>query len=387
MSNFRLDDYKELATTISPLAVSQYLAAEHWDLIARDESVKEIWQAPGGGFEELRPRVMLPLATDYVDFSHRFEDSLQALTRFTGFDAATLAERIAATRADLFFVRIDQEMVDGTIPFKQAERTLEGLYKMLKAAATSAYDPTHSHKGRRAGMVNDFLDEDVRLGHTKRGSFVFTVVTRLGEIPPVPQGVGDIPTTLFPRRVMETLARGLDASRRLALDWDEWSAEQAVSSGLSASFVESLMELAEPESIRAVDLSFDWAAAAPPPSVPASQVVVERRAIEGLPQVRERLVRREQPPRSQTLFGTVRQLTREDGETDGVDTGTVQLQTEVDGRSRRVYVPLSGDDYQNAVRAHMNKKPVMVKGTLAFEGKAWRLSGDVTLELPFEREG
>ncbi|WP_280263075.1 hypothetical protein [Nocardia abscessus] len=52
-------------------------------------------------------------------------DSLQALATIYDWDAALLVERIAAARADLFFVRLDQEMNDGTIPFRQAETTLE----------------------------------------------------------------------------------------------------------------------------------------------------------------------------------------------------------------------------------------------------------------------
>ncbi|WP_280293252.1 hypothetical protein [Nocardia abscessus] len=55
---------------------------------------------------------------------------------------------------------------------------------MMKAAATTADDPTHSQRGRRSAVVTNFLEDDIRLGHTKRGSFVFTVVTRLGEISP-----------------------------------------------------------------------------------------------------------------------------------------------------------------------------------------------------------
>ncbi|WP_433710926.1 hypothetical protein ACQP2U_32380 [Nocardia sp. CA-084685] len=185
MKRAPLDTLGEIASTLSPPAVSQYLATHDWQLETRDQDVKEIWRLPGE--DGLLGRIMLPLATDYVDFRGRFRDTLQALATIYDWDPAQLAEQIAAARADLFFVRLDQEMTDGTIPFRQAETTLEALFAMMKAAATTADDPTHSHRGRRSATVTDFLEDDIRLGHTKRGSFVFTVVTRLGDIPGVPE--------------------------------------------------------------------------------------------------------------------------------------------------------------------------------------------------------
>lgn len=61
----------------SPQAVSRYLAGHGWELESAVPDVKEIWRLPGP--DGLRGRVMLPLATDYVDFSRRFDDTLQAL--------------------------------------------------------------------------------------------------------------------------------------------------------------------------------------------------------------------------------------------------------------------------------------------------------------------
>jgi hypothetical protein len=172
------NDYREVAETLTPSAVSQYLASHDWQLESRRDAVREIWRLPGDRGD--LARVMLPLATGYADFTERFQEALIALSRVYGIGASQLADHIISTRADLFFVRLDQPMSDGTIPFRQAETTVDALYKMLKAAATTAHDPYHSHRGRRSSVVNDFLDRDVRLGHTKRGSFIFTILARLG---------------------------------------------------------------------------------------------------------------------------------------------------------------------------------------------------------------
>ncbi|SFR09315.1 hypothetical protein SAMN04488564_103111 [Lentzea waywayandensis] len=377
MSSPSVDDYRELADSLHPLAVQQYLAANDWQLETQVPDVRQIWRLND------EARVMLPLATDFVDFAQRFRDTLRALATVYDWDPERLAEKITATRADLFFVRFDQAMVDGTLPFKQAETALDGLLKMMKAAATSADDPTHSHRGSRSSTVTDFLDEDIRLGHTKRGSFVFTVVTRLGD--PLPDHDDGSHTTPFPRRVMETLATGLHAARDLSLNWDALAVERAAERGLSANLVESLQDLTESDSLRELDLSFDWAASEPRPKVAASRIVINRDAMVGLSRVRERLVRREEPPRTETVVGQVRSLTREDSGGDDQEETTIILSAEVRGRTRKIHILLGGEDYDWAIFAHRNRLPFTVTGNLAFERGAWRLTGPVTVDSSFLR--
>ncbi|MEU7138125.1 hypothetical protein ABZ942_01605 [Nocardia sp. NPDC046473] len=379
MKEVPLDGLQEIASTLSPPAVSQYLASHDWQLEARDQDVREIWRLPGA--DGPLGRVMLPLATDYADFSVRFRDTLQALATIYDWNPGQLAERIVAARADLFFVRLDQEMTDGTIPFRQAEKTLEALFTMMRAAATTADDPTHSHRGRRSAIVTEFLEDDIRLGHTKRGSFVFTVVTRLGEV--LPSHDDGSPAVPFPRKVMTTLATGLQSTRQLALDWDEGALDRAGQLGLSASLVESVQELTQPEMLRALELSFDWAAAEPRPDVGTSRIIVDRNAMAGLPRVRERLVRREEPPRYVTLLGTVRTLNRDDSGDEDQEASSIVLSTHVDGRLRKVHVPLAGEEYAWAIRAHQSKQPIVVSGDLIFERGVWRLTGAINVDPNF----
>ncbi|WP_435593147.1 hypothetical protein [Nocardia sp. bgisy118] len=369
-------DLRDVALALSPPAVSQYLATHDWELEVRDEDVREIWQLPGEN--GLLGRIMLPLATDYVDFPRRFQETIRALATIYDWDPAQLVERIIATRADLFFVRLDQEMIDGTIPFRQAGTTLEALFRMMKAAATTADDPTHSHRGRRSAIVTEFLEENIRLGHTRRGSFVFTVVSRLGDV--MPGHTVGIPQVPFPRTAMATLAKGLDSTRKLALHWDDSALERTGELGLSANLVESVLELTQPEDLRALDLSFDWAAAEPSPVLESSRIVIDRDAMAGLSRVRERLVRNEEPPRHEILLGIVRTLNRDDLGDGDEEATSIVLSTHVDGRQRKVHVPLAGTDYEFAIAAHQSKRPIVVAGDLSFERGAWRLTGEITVD-------
>ncbi|MBF6225213.1 hypothetical protein IU470_08830 [Nocardia abscessus] len=92
----RRDTLREAALVLSPPVVSQYLASHDWQLESRDQDIKEIWRLPGE--DGLLGRIMLPLATDYVDFPRRFRETLQALATIYDCDLIQLVERIAAAR-------------------------------------------------------------------------------------------------------------------------------------------------------------------------------------------------------------------------------------------------------------------------------------------------
>lgn len=374
MSASTIDAFTDAAAKLTPAAVSQFLAAHEWELEAQQAQVRQVWRLPGEGGD--RGRVMLPLATDYVDFPQRFRDTLFSLGHIHALDPIELYERVVATRADLFFVRLDQNMTDGTIPFGQAQESLRALQRMMTAAATTAADPHHSHRGRRPAGVKEFLEDDVRLAHTKRGSFVFTVVTRLGD-PPLANADPSMadPVTPFPRRVMETLARGLQTAQRLSRQWDSDVLRDPAAEGLSANLVESLEELTKPSQLHQIDLSFEWAASEPRPDVGLATIVFDRDVIPALPQVKERLVRREEPPMRATLIGTVKSLTWEDALGEDEETASVALTAEVNGRQRTVHTTLSNEDHEWAIAAYRRKLPLTITGDVGFERGAWRLTG------------
>jgi hypothetical protein len=375
----------DLASSLAPAAVSQFLASQAWELESRQDHVREIWRLPAQG--PPAARIMLPLATDFADFPERFYDALKAIGRLHDWDVERLYEHIIAAKSDLLYIRLDQAMADGTIPFRQAESTINSIYRLVKAAATTTADPSHSHRGRRPAAVTEFLDEDVRLGHTKRGSFVFTVVARLDgddaahapDTSPDPEAVN----APFPRKVMETLARGLQTASHLARGQSREALDNPAAWGLSANLVEALEEMTQPEGLRALDMSFAWAASQRRPEVGSEAIHLEYEIFGQLSRVRERLARQEEPPQRETLVGVVKSLTREESGGPEGETGVVVLVADVRGRMRNVQVTLSGEDHEWAIRAYRSKLPLTVTGDLTYEGRAWRLEGDIDLDTSF----
>ncbi|MFD7117251.1 hypothetical protein ACFWAA_09390 [Streptomyces sp. NPDC059922] len=384
MNRSAFDSYREIASTLTPSAVSQFLAYHDWELEQKQPEVREVWRYRSASLATA-PRVMVPLATDFADFTPRFVDALESLGHIHDWDATQLLDHIIATRADLFFVRLDQEMIDGTIPFQQAEKTLQAILKLVKSAATTAADPHHPHKGRRPAPVNEYMEEDVRLGHTKRGSFVFTVVSRLGETDPQSIDGQEQPAMAFPRHVMETLARGLESTKRLTKSWDQEALSSPSSLGLSAGLVESLEEMSQPQHLRTLDFSFEWAAAERRPDVGLATITLDRDTIGELPRVREQLVRREEPVRRERLAGLVKSLIRDDSMPDSEEAGTAIIAAEVNRKTLRVHVPLTGEDHNWAIMAYERQLPFTVTGDLSYERRAWRLTGRIEVDPSFLR--
>jgi hypothetical protein len=356
-----------------------------WKLEKRDQ-VKEIWQLPGSG-GVLRARIMLPLDHEFADFRARFCDALYAIGRVSGWGAQELEERVLMARADLFFVRLDQVRADDTIPLKQAEGTLDALYKMLRAAAVTTADPSRVGRGGRLpSIVTDFLDEDVQLGHTKRGSFVFTLISyldggseRAQEVMPTVQGPLER-VAPFPRRVMETLARGLETTRDLAEGRSGTALEDPVRWGLGAGLVESVGEMIGSEGLRSLELSFAWATAEPRPDVGSEPITLEHAQAGELERARERLLRREEPSHRETLVGRVKSLARDDDAVEDEQAGSIVVSAEVNGRRRNVHMVLAGQDHENAILAYGSQQPFIVSGDLYYERGAWRLGGDLEVD-------
>lgn len=374
--------YGAMAAVLTPTDVSQFLrTSSQWELEQKVDHVQEIWVRPPSG-DVPRARIMLPLATDYADFEQRFADALRAIGLINHWDADEVQRHIISTNSDLLLVHLNQVRGEDAIPLRQAEATVDAISEMVKAAAITAATPNRSQRGGRLpNLVTAFLDDDVRLGHTKRGSFVFTVITRLDQSAENAQDRSKADSmSAFPRVVMETLARGLETARDLAQDTDSVSIDDAAQSGLSAGLVESLEDLANQEDLRSLELSFEWATTRPRPTVGAEPIRLERSEVHQLASVRERLLRQEEPPRRETIFGTVKELAREEGTRESDDVGSVVIYADVADRRRNVHVTLSGEDHERAIEAYQRRLPLIVTGDLVFERQAWRLIGDIEVD-------
>lgn len=383
---------------LSPESVAAYLGSSGWSLIDAND-LAQIWELSEGSHIEARLR--LPTDTSLGDFAPRFHEALARLCLVNDWTAQQLAVQVVSARSDVMYIRADQVAADGSIPLVQAESMLKGANALLLSAALSTVRPRSEHKGRRPDLARDFVRDDVRMGHTQRGSFIITILTHLGEDEVVPlddedstalhdaqvkalslpedeakheiarlqvgADLGEVRIPPFERRVMATLARGLDSVREMALHTGAHTLDEAVARGLSANMVDALNGMTQYDGLRSLDLSFSWAKAeqVAPPSV--AEVRVDRDVIPALESLRTRLERRPPEPDVETIYGQVTRLER--GADD--ESGIVTVSGAVGKASRTVRIELSGRLYNDAIRAHRTRSTVTATGVLSKRGNAF----------------
>jgi hypothetical protein len=380
-----LDTLNDVEASLTPSAVRQWLAAEHWGKAGERAGIAELWARPDTLSSQVE-QVLVPLATSYADYNRRFRGLLSDLQSAYSFSLSELAEAVASVSTDMFFVRLDQDSADNTIPFKQATKLLASIQKMVRAAATSTASPSHSHTGRRPAVVNEFIEEDLRFGHTKHGSFIITVAARLDD--PNEATDTDVATQgdevkPFSRRVMETLAVSLAATKHHLATGDNVADyegfDSAVQSGMSLELVQSLIEVTDVAGLSQVDLSFQWASGGPTPPRGIEKVTIEADELPELNAVRDRLVLKEEPTEI-TLIGRVAGLARD--ESGAEEESSIILEAELNGKLRNIKVVLSSRDYDWAIYAHAQRIPFSVTGT-PVRRQRWVLEGDVVADTRF----
>lgn len=365
---------------LEPREVASYLAASGWELEQQRGTASEVWRLPSS--TDRTTRLLLPRDPDYADFRARMEDALRLLRAVNEFTPEQLQIRILQTRADVFYVRADQSTTDGTIPLKQAEDLVVGARKLCWAAASSTVKPRVKILGRQSKEVSDFLNEDLRMAHTQRGSFVITVLTRLDDpevttVEPedLPQGgpgarhedLIEVVLPSFQRRVMTTLSRGLTSAARSASTADLDGLLDGVDRGAGADLYAALDSMTGYSGLRTLDLSFDWAPAEPQTFDVDQEIVFTRDEIPQLKSAKEQLTRAPDIEHD-SITGQVVRLERGEEQDEGVITITGVVGR---GTKRNVRLMLHGKEYAAAVTAHRRRQPVTCVGDLEKKGREY----------------
>ncbi len=373
---------------LTPWSVEQYLSLSGWVQEDLEPQQYAVWSN-----ERERASLLLPFDRSLRDFDVRYREALETISSVVNLEGETLALEVVAARKDVFLLRADQATLDGSIPFVEARRLIEGVQNLLVTAAASAIRPRASTAGKKPALVNDFLRDDVRMGHTLHGSFVITVLAadavdearrrQEWEQNQVvrqratlrPEETDDDPVS-FPRQVMTQLARGLESAHELLAADAPPSLESAIESGVTLQLLESVQAMASSEGLRELDMSFRWSRIQEAPQDVSTRVQVKADEVREVPSFVERL-RRQPDVVSDSIIGQVVRLERAEGAEDG--------QVVVDGyvgKSRRkVKVPLSGDAYRLAISAHDASEPVSVVGTLTRKDRGWRMQPNPVIAL------
>ena len=354
---------------VSPAALSAYARTEGWARVEPYGDHSDVYAGEG------LPEIILPQTKQLGDYHSVVARLVDIFARVAEIDELTLYHDLVTADRDKVRVRVAEG--DGTVDINDGASLVAGAREMLLAAACSLHNPRPLYRTGSNRDANDYLKQ-MRLGQTEQGSFV---VTLLSPVVPPPVQAALIPDpesddAPMARRVTRRLGLALDATREATVKTtggDTKAFSKAVPLGASANLCEALVQMVEP--FATLDVSMTWARTRP--MSPARQVVGFANDDVSILREVARSFRSREPQHDVLLFGSVRQLKRDDSE----DDGTVTIRASVDGKIQSVMAVLTQPDYDRAIQAHKEKAPVILEGDLDRFGQRWRLLNPRIVEV------
>ncbi|MGW4222525.1 hypothetical protein ACWEG1_03620 [Streptomyces bauhiniae] len=344
-----------------PEKIRSYLKVTGWAPVSGG-AVAELWSLPGLADEV----VLVPTKPGAPDFGKRTRILIQDLARVEDQDVQTVHDAIATVYHDVTDLRAsDPSLSDGSISLESGYELFMST-KRLRVAAAAATIRRQGHFRNFPSRARDQARE-VRLGQTRRGSYIVPIISQARSPEDVYSPRQDhidvqVEETLFDRRVTATMSRALGVLEDMAAAERQPTRSEindSIGEGVSYELCRALTKVVSTDAVSALDVSFNWSrVAAPPPGTPA-RVEFNRDAIDIVDRISEQL-KTKIYTREHLIYGVVTDLSRHPED----DTGRVGVQTLIQRRSRTVWMDLPDGDYHTAVQCHDAGIPVRVRGTL-----------------------
>lgn len=393
MNGSARENFRNLASIVTPPAVAGFMAAHGWQLENRTEGVKEIWRYPLEGGRS-KYRVMLPLANDYEDYERRFIETLIALSRVYEYSPIELLESINATKADIISLKLNKRGRGTTISIFEAKSVLVGFSGMIENAALRAWNPRSSGRGPRPKPVARYLNENVRFSQFNPESFFIVVLSLLNEEGVEPAEMGFSQRSPYPRRVVSTLANDIKSVTMMV---GHMRSGVPVSSlirpaNMDPTSIKNLAAISTSLDLGSIDFSFQWAAGFESSDRNPKTYTIGREELDVIPELNRYLsmpnparggtnhvdsILEHQPSlpsdgvEERTLTGVIQGVFRasKDGTADSAG-GTANFSTEYEGRQVLIRLELDAIQYSYAIEAHRKNIKVRVKGRVAGSGNS-----------------
>lgn len=351
-----MDELSLTPESVAPGDVSALLALRGWKLVASLGDIAQRWQGEDA-------EAVVPLLRTAPDFSLRWVEMLNRLGAAFKTDEAGVLLAVTKSGSDVAEFRATGQ-IDDSLPLGDAATFIDSVRRWMQASANSALQP-RSYFGHSVPDAARDHARKVRMGQTRRGSYVVPVISRLPMLRPENTDdevlFDDATYQPFARTAMLRLAEGLGTLRDLthgSTTPSPRSITEAVGAGVSSELCEAVAVTLETESINGLDVSFSWAARLPVFKAPGD-VALDEGAVEIIREV-ERVLKGAPQVGRQTVIGYVKRLDR--GEDD--ELGRVTLRVLDNDKARNVTVELNDADYHIAGEANTERKMVSATGIL-----------------------
>jgi hypothetical protein len=362
---------------VRPNDFAAYLRAHNWVLDERNEDRESFWTSGSGSSEN---ELILPLRTDFRDYALRVSEALETLEMAERRPRDVILEEIVTAIFDVVSVRVDNpNSRDGSLRLDDGVQLFENARKMVTSAARSTYEKRAQFIANMPDQVSEYLRR-VRVGQTDRGSYIVNILSPVVSESDEEQLFSTEPyeqEDSSDRRVMQTLAEGLEATHSAVKDnvHDPYykKFEEAVQMGVSANLCEAIAMIGQSGGNTGVEVDLRWALVRPPQESANRKVYFSAVAIPIIEEAGRQL--RSTPSREQLLRGYVIKLAREKGLGEA---GSITIATVIEDKLRKVGVDLNAAPYQRAVRAHEEDQPIALFGKVERRGKSFFFAIRVT---------
>jgi hypothetical protein len=350
------------SSLLRPAEISGYLGSTGWQLTTRSR-VGELWSHPGfGDFE-----VLVPLIETASDYEKRLRILVTDLSDLENQPEGRVREGIRYVYSDVTDLKAQSPNIDDTISL-QAGYDLFISAKKLVVAAAAATIRRQGHFLRSIPLKARAHAEHVRLGHTRRGSYIVPIISAARAPKPLEADEEltlDIPVeeSLFDRRVTVTLAQALGALEELAVRRETVPSKSAVidaiSEGLSYELCAAVREMLRANLVDEVAVNFNWARATHKPTGVLDSMEFPYAAIEVVDRIASAL-KTAPREREHIVFGVIEDLHDSEDEPDA----RIGVKAVIDSRPRIIWMDLDKTTYRIALRCHENRQRVIARGIL-----------------------
>ena len=362
---------------VSPLDVLAYLRSHGW-------AQTEEWPNGTGWTNGSDALILIPNDRGARDWARRLSEAVQSLSEAEQRSELQVFNDIAEASADILRITIgDPDATAGQLALPRAAGIVDAARDLLVAAACSVIDPRPAYGTHKPHRATNYVNDRVRLGQTERGSFVFTVLSRVTPLLS-PGEAGDFfPESLeepFERRVTLTLSDGIAAVKASNLEAMRSGKTsgfiESVSKGVSANLCDALATIGYGPEASSFQMQMSWSLVRPYQRSSWRTLRFEREEADVMREA-ARVLRESAPREGFELEGIVVRLQRKGGS----GPGEVTITGWVDGAIRPVSVVLNAEMYQRAIQAHRDYVLVHLIGTLAREGRGFTLREPSSFDL------
>ncbi|MFE0739167.1 hypothetical protein [Streptomyces sp. NPDC058855] len=383
-----------LLPSLDPAQISNYLDSEGWTLTERREGLLEYWQEPhtddhrqGEEYEYL-----LPLSYKIRNFERRLVEFLIELADFYECNADGIRERLVTRDWDAFLVRVLSQDRSNSVGLIDATGVLEVGLKLVELSALHTVNPERSFSGPKGKVVNSYMQNDVQLGHTEPGSFVFPILSVAN--------LSDGWNGSFGRQVMENLANGLSGVHSIAVG--EAGADDPDIQKFERALLNTIQKLSKIPGCASFDVSFRWGSTGNAPlGIPRRPINFDAEMLESLhrpapiadvghtvsiPSTTEH--RRLEPSDRVEVRGPIVALGVDDRRNRALSSSYfIVIRVIEDEALRDIRVSVNEAEFHRALEARKSRMPVVAEGTLSRDGEMRYSiidfpSGSPSLKLP-----